>query len=145
MEPSMSFREKSAWISFGCLLLLMAAYFFGMQHHPHDAEGRDLIDPLHMALLVFGSFALLQVLLHLIVVAQSPKDARTPKDERERLIELRAARVGFYAFVVCDLVAMALFHAHGRAMMLMSSIMLAVLISWLIKLGTEVTLYRRGG
>ena len=140
----MSFREKSAWISFTCLLLLTVAYFAGMHHHPHDAEGHDLINPLHLTLAIFGVFALLQVVLHLIVVAQAPKDARTPKDERERLIELRAARVGFYAFVVCDLVAMALFHVHGHAGTLMNSVMLAILIAWLIKLGTEVVLYRRG-
>jgi hypothetical protein len=140
----MSFREKSAWISFICLLLLTVAYFAGMQHHPHDAEGHDLIDPLHMALAIFGGFAVLQVVLHLIVVAQAPKDARTPKDERERLIELRASRVGFYALVVGALVAMALFHVHGRPWTLMNTIMLAILIAWLIKLGTEVVLYRRG-
>jgi len=140
----MSFREKSAWISFICLLLLTAAYFAGMYHHPHDAEGHDLINPLHLALAIFVAFAVLQIVLHLILVAQAPKDARTPKDERERLIELRASRVGFYAFVVCDLVAMGLFHVHGHAGTLMNSVMLAILIAWLIKLGTEVTLYRRG-
>ena len=140
----MSFREKSAWISFVCLLVLTALFVFSMNHHPHDAEGHDLISPLQMMLFVFGTFALLQIVLHLIVVAQSPKDARTPKDERERLIELRAARVGFYAVVVCELVAMASFHVHGRPWMLMNTLMIGILIGWLIKLGTEVTLYRRG-
>lgn len=142
----MSFREKSAWISFICLLLLTVAYFeVGMHHDPHDAEGHNLINPLHMTLAIFGAFALLQVVSHLIVVAQAPKDARTPKDERERLIELRAARVGFYALVGGEFLAMALFHAHGRALTLMSTVLLAILIAWLVKLGTEVTLYRRGG
>jgi hypothetical protein len=140
----MSYREKSAWISFACLLLLTVAYFAVMHHHPHDAEGRDLINPLHLVLGVFGAFLLLQVVLHLIVVAQAPKDARTPKDERERLIELRAARVGFYALVVGEFAAMALFHAHGRTGILMNTVLLAILIAWLMKLGTEVTLYRRG-
>jgi heme/copper-type cytochrome/quinol oxidase subunit 4 len=132
----MSFREKSAWISFICLLLLTVAYF--------EVEGHDLIAPLHLTLAIFVAFALLQVVLHLIVVAQAPRDARTPKDERERLIELRAARVGFYALVVGEFAAMGLFHAHGRALTLMSTVLLAILIAWLIKLGTEVTLYRQG-
>src|SRR6185369_220914 len=115
----MSFREKSAWISLVCLLLLTIAYLETGLHHWHDAEGHDLVDPLHMVLLVFGAFALLQVVLHVIVVVQSPRDARTPKDERERLIELRAARVGFYVLVVGELFAMAGFHAHGRVLTLM--------------------------
>jgi hypothetical protein len=140
----MSFREKSAWISFVSLLLLVLAFFIVHHHHPHDAQGHDLINPLHMALAVFGGFFLLQVVLHLIVAARAPKDARTPKDERERLIELRAARIGFYALVVGDLLAMALFHLHGNAVALMNSVLFAILLAWLIKLGTEIVLYRRG-
>jgi len=75
---------------------------------------------------------------------QAPKDARTPKDERERFIELRAARIGFYTLVVGELIAMALFHLHGRAFILMSTVLLAIFIAWLVKLGTEIVLYRRG-
>ena len=140
----MSFREKSAWISFVCLLLLTLAFVFSQHFHTHDAQGHDVINPLHMALGIFLGFVLLQVVLHLIVAAQAPKDARTPKDERERFIELRAARIGFYSLVVGELVAMALFHAHGRPGVLMWTILLAILIAWLIKLGSEIVLYRRG-
>jgi DMSO/TMAO reductase YedYZ heme-binding membrane subunit len=134
----MSFREKSAWISFICLLLLTLAFVLGQ----HFAARHDV--PLHMALAIFLGFLLLQVVLHLIVVAQAPRDARTPKDERERLIELRAARIGFYALVVCELIAMGLFHAHGSAGTLMFSGLLAIFVAWLIKLGNEIVLYRRG-
>ncbi|HVS23667.1 MAG TPA: hypothetical protein VMU03_08085 [Gammaproteobacteria bacterium] len=134
----MSFREKSAWISF-VLLLLLTVTFFITQHVRHD-----LIDPAHLFMAIMLGFVLLQVVLHLIVVALSPKDARTPKDERERLIELRAARIGFYALVVGELIAMALFHAHGRVGTLMFSVLFAIFIAWLIKLGSEIVLYRRG-
>ena len=86
----MSYREKSAWISFVCLLLLTLGVFHSQHVHTHDAQGNDVISPLHLALAIFGGFLVLQVVLHLIVAALSPKDARTPKDERERFIELRA-------------------------------------------------------
>jgi hypothetical protein len=134
----MSFREKSAWISFVLLLLLTVASLVAAH------VGHDFLDRAHLFLAIFLGFVLLQVVLHLIVAAQAPKDARTPKDERERLIELRAARIGFYAIVVGELIAMALFHAHGHAGMLMLSILLAIFVAWLIKLGTEIVLYRRG-
>jgi hypothetical protein len=140
----MSYREKSAWISFVCLLLLTLGVVHSTHFHAHDAQGNDVINPLHLALAIFVGFLVLQVVLHLIVRAQAPKDARTPKDERERFIELRAARIGFYSLVVGELVAMALFHAHGRPGILMWSVLLAVLIAWLIKLGSEIVLYRRG-
>jgi hypothetical protein len=140
----MSFREKSAWISFVCLLLLTLGVVLSQHFHTHDAQGNDVINPLHLALAIFVGFVLLQVVLHLIIRAQAPKDARTPKDERERFIELRAARIGFYSLVVGELVAMASFHAHGHAGTLMWTVLLAILIAWLIKLGTEIVLYRRG-
>ena len=135
----MSFREKSAWISFVCLLFLTLGVVGALFHHPRDAQGH-----LYLAIGVIGGFLLLQIVLHLIIVAQSPKDARTPKDERERLIELRAARIGFYALVIGELSSMALFHAHGHPGILMWTILLAILIAWLIKLGSEIVLYRRG-
>jgi len=140
----MSFREKSAWISFVLLLLLMLGFATSHHYHPHDAQGRDLFNPATLFFGILLVFVLLQVVIHLIVALQAPKDARTPKDERERMIELRAARIGFYSLVVCELTAMALFHLHGRAGFLMSSVLLAIFIAWLIKLGSEIVLYRRG-
>ncbi len=140
----MSFREKSAWISFICLLLFTLGVVFSQHFHTHDAQGRDVLNPLHLALAIFVGFIVLQIVLHLIIAAQAPKDARTPKDERERFIELRAARIGFYSLVVGELIAMAAFHAHGRVGTLMWSVLLAILIAWLIKLGREIVLYRRG-
>lgn len=140
----MSFREKSAWISFVLLLLLTIAFAVSHHLHPHDAQGRDLVNPAYLFFGILLVFVLLQVVLHVVVAMQSPKDARTPKDERERFIELRAARIGFYTLVVGELIAMALFHLHGRAFFLMSSVLLAIFIAWLVKLGTEIALYRRG-
>jgi hypothetical protein len=99
---------------------------------------------LHLALAIFVGFVVLQIVLHVIIAVQSPKDARTPKDERERFIELRAARIGFYSLVVGELAAMGAFHAHGRVGTLMWTVLLAILIAWLIKLGSEIVFYRRG-
>jgi hypothetical protein len=140
----MSFREKSAWISFVCLLLFTLGVFHSQHIHTHDAQGNDVITPLHLALAIFIGFIVLQVALHLIFAALSPKDARTPKDERERFIELRAARIGFYSLVVGELIAMGAFHAHGRVNTMMWSVLFAILVAWLIKLGSEIVLYRRG-
>ena len=140
----MSFREKSAWVSFACLLLFTLGVFHSQHVHTHDAQGNDLITPLHLALAIFVGFIVLQVVLHVIIAVQSPKDARTPKDERERFIELRAARIGFYAIVVGELIAMGAYHAHGRINTMMWSVLFAILVAWLIKLGSEIVFYRRG-
>jgi hypothetical protein len=140
----MSFREKSAWISFICLLLLTLGVVFSLHFHTDNGRGYDAASQLHLALASFVGFLVLQLVLHLIVAARSPKDARTPKDERERFIELRAARIGFYSLVVGELIAMAMMHVHRRPDILMWTVLLAILIAWLIKLGGEIVLYRRG-
>ena len=140
----MSFREKSAWVSFVCLLLLTIGVVHAQHFHSHDAQGHDVVNPLNLALAFFVGFIVLQVVLHVVIAAQAPKEARTPKDERERYIELRAARIGFYSLVVGELGAMGAFHAHGRPGILMWSVLLAIFIAWLIKLGSEIVFYRRG-
>jgi len=130
-----SFREKCAWISFVLLLLLIVG--FAAAGH---VEGAGF----HYFLTLLLAFALLQVLLRLIVRWQAPKDARTPKDEREQLIDLKAARIGFYALVGGVLLSMLAVHLHGNPWSGLHTMVLFVLVAWAIKLGAEIVYYRRG-
>lgn len=134
----MSFREKCAWISFVLLMLLIVGFALG-GHLELDG-----IDGLHYFLALILGFALLQVLLRVIIARQAPKDARTPKDEREQLIDLKAARIGFYALVAGVLLSMLLVHVHGNPWTGLESMVLAVLVAWAIKFASEIVYYRRG-
>jgi cytochrome b561 len=131
-----SFREKCAWISFVLLLLLIVGFAVGAH--------LDGIDGLHYFLGLLLGFALLQVLLRVIIARQAPKDARTPKDEREHLIDIKAARIGFYALVAGVLLSMLLVHVHGNPWTGLQSMLLSVLIAWAIKFASEIVYYRRG-
>lgn len=134
----MSFREKCAWVSFVLLVLLIVGFALG-GHLELDG-----IDGLHYFLALILGFALLQVLLRVIIARQAPKDARTPKDEREQLIDLKAARIGFYALVAGVLLSMLLVHVHGNPWTGLESMVLAVLVAWAIKFATEIVYHRRG-
>ena len=134
----MSFREKCAWISFVLLILLTVGFALG-GHLQLDG-----IDGLHYFLALMLGFGLLQVLLRVIVARQAPKEARTPKDEREQLIELKAARIGFYALVTGVLLSMLLVHVHGNPWASLRSMFLSVLVAWAIKFASEIVYYRRG-
>ncbi len=138
----MSFREKRAWISFVLLVLLAIGYLVPVIHH--DELERNGVDPFHYMFALFLAFAVLQVALHVLMAMLSPKDARTPKDERERLIELEAARIGFYALVVGVLLSFGGLHLHGSLRTMANTVMLAVMLAWLLKLGSELTAYRKG-
>ena len=131
----MSFREKCAWVSFVLLMLLL----LGVAAAGH-VEGAGF----HYFLALMIGFVLLQVLLRLIIAWQAPKDARTPKDEREQLIDLKATRIGFYALVAGVLLAMLAVHVHGNPWSGLHTMMLAVLLAWAIKFFSEIVYYRRG-
>ena len=134
----MSFREKCAWISFVLLLLLIVGFALG-GHLKLDG-----IDGLHYFLALILGFAFLQVLLRVVIARQAPRDARTPKDERDQLIDLKASRIGFYALVTGVLLAMLLVHVHGNPWTGLESMVLAVLVAWAIKFAGEIVYYRRG-
>lgn len=136
----MPFREKCAWISFVLLVLLTVGYSLPVSH----VEGLVDLGGLHYYLALVVAFALLQVVLRIIVALQAPKDARTPRDERERLIDLKAARIGFYALVGGVVLSMAGVHVHGSPWLALHTMMLAVLVAWAIKFATEIVYYRRG-
>jgi cytochrome b561 len=132
----MSFREKCAWISFILLVLLAIGVVL-----PEHVDG---LRALHYFFSLLLGFVVLQVLLRVIIAIQAPKDARTPKDERERLIDLKAARIGFYALVAGVLLAMLFVHVHGNPWSGLHSMMLAVVVAWAIKFASEIVYYRRG-
>lgn len=142
----MSFREKSTWISFVLLLLLLAGSSWPLYL---AASGRSTgLDLFHNLLLAFVA---LQVLLHVIVVIRAPKDARAPKDERERLIELKAFRIGFYTLVAAELSALGP-GAHvlpallpGNTGLVFHMFVIAMMVGWLAKLGSQIVYYRLGG
>jgi hypothetical protein len=138
----MSFREKSAWISFFCLLI------FGGLYAAHTVRVEFFHSRENAMVYVFGTMAALIALeigLHVAIAIQSPKDARTPKDERERLIDLRASRVAFYALLAGTLLSIALgFHFPGANRFLMGNLMMgAIIAALLVRFGTQIVLYRR--
>lgn len=134
----MSFREKCAWISVVLLFLLIVGFALGGHLELHGVDG------LHYLLALILGFALLQVVLRVIVARQAPTDARSPKDERDQLIDLKSTRIGFYALVAGVLLSMLLVHVHGNPWSALESMVLAVLVAWAIKFASEIVYYRRG-
>jgi hypothetical protein len=60
----------------------------------------------------------LEVVLHVATALQSPRATRTPKDERERLIDLKATRLAFPVVLVGAFAAMGTMHLDaGRWVM----------------------------
>src|SRR5258706_7408198 len=84
----MSFREKIAWISIVSISGIYGVYFWSVGLHGAGARLGGLLGTT-IALIV------VQVVLTIVVAVFSPKEAQAPRDEREKLIELRATRVAY--------------------------------------------------
>ena len=139
----MSFREKSAWISFICLLVFGALYAW------HAVSGETFrVRGIGAMTFVFGTMAALIALeigLHVAIAIQSPKEARTPRDERERLIDLRASRVAFYTLLTGTFASIgAGMHLPGGNRFLMANWMMgSIIVTGLVRFGTQIVLSRR--
>jgi hypothetical protein len=87
----MSFREKTAWIGMVSLLGLIAWYFRPFLHASQHGSG-----------LAFGRLAIaavvimiLQTAVRIVVAAFTPKEEKTPPDEREQMIETKSKRFSY--------------------------------------------------
>ena len=138
----MSFREKSAWISFFCLLIFGGLYgwhvvqveFFHARDNPMVYVGGT-----------FAALVALEIALHVAIAIQSPKEARTPKDEREHLIDLRASRVAFYVLLIGTFLSIGIgMHLPGANRFLMANCMMgSIITTLLVRFGTQIVLSRR--
>jgi hypothetical protein len=138
---SMSFREKSAWISFVSLLIAAGIYFRNvariLDHEP------AVYAPYLFVILVIA-FVVVEVVLHLAIAMRSPKEARTPRDERERLIDLKATRIAFFVLLVGALATIGTMHIPGGGTWTMAHhLLLAIVVAELTKFGSQIVLYRR--
>jgi hypothetical protein len=138
---NMSFREKSAWISFVLILALAVIYFgrtiawlaFGSSHPP------AFLFPV-----LVGAVIVLEVALHLLLRMRAPQDARTPRDEREALIALKARSVAYPVVAVCAFASIATLHLGASRFQLAEAVLFAVIVGEVSRCGAQIVYFRRG-
>ena len=141
MLNNMSFREKSTWISF-VLLLAISIPFFD-QFVRIESGSTSSQASFHLFLVLVIVFIVGEVVLHAIIVMQSPRDARAPKDERERLIDLKAMRVAFFVLMTSAILVIVLVHFPVDRFEIIQALLLSVVVAELTMLGARLVYYRR--
>ena len=136
----MSFREKSAWISFVSILVIFGAYFWRVARVLHGDDNF----PFEFAVAFLVAFVLVEIAAHAVVAFQTPKDVRAPKDERERLIEMRATRVAFQVLVLGALGGVGTMHLTQSVWVMSQAVLLAIVVAELVKFGGQILYFRRG-
>ena len=141
MAPSLSYREKTLYASLAAELVVYGPYFF-----LHDQNSLNKVAGMIIAIIV------LQIVLQLTIAAFSRSRVT---DERDRLIELRGYRVGYFAITSLMVIglgllwfhaAMGLLHIDSRMMGLhfLSVFFGMLVISDIAKTATQIVAYRRG-
>jgi hypothetical protein len=136
----MSFREKSAWISLLSMAGIYGAYFWSVVHTRPQTGG------FHFAKLMGTIIALVvvQVVLTIAVAIFAPNEAKAPRDERDKLIELRAMRFA-YAGLATGIAFACFFGAFNPPIVFDTNALLFILVTAeIMRSACQIVQYRRG-
>ena len=135
----MSFREKTAWISLVSLTGIYAVYFWslvrsGPKGGPHFWGLLETI----IALVI------VQLVLTIAVAISSPKEAKAPQDEREKLIDLRATRFA-YAVLASGIACACFFGGFNPPIVFnMNALLFILVVAEILRSGCQIVQFRRG-
>ncbi|MFZ0705732.1 MAG: hypothetical protein WAM71_09045 [Candidatus Korobacteraceae bacterium] len=134
----MSFREKTAWISLISMCGIYGFYFWSVVRSGHGAGSRTggLLGTI-IALVV------VQTVLTIAVAVFDPKSAQAPRDEREKLIELKATRFA-YAGLATGVVFAVFFAAFPTPIIFgANSLLFILVVCEIMRSGCQIVQYRR--
>lgn len=139
----MSFREKSAWIT---LITLVVLTLFFITHLPPTW----MLDPpsgfmFHVLVAGVVAFVVIEIIAHVIVAIRAPRDAQAPRDERERLIALKATSIAAHVYAALSLgSAFVVIHLGANATGVGFCLFLSFIVAEIVNYAARVVYYRRG-
>jgi hypothetical protein len=141
----MSFREKSAWITLITLLLISLLWSL---HFPWQRPFTLAPDPnpfvFHALVLCTISFVVIVVIAHVVVAILAPREASARADEREKLIGLKATRLGAYVYVMLSMSSVFLIHLGANEIGLAYFLVASLVIAEAVSCVARIVYHRRG-
>jgi hypothetical protein len=139
----MSFREKTSWVTLTALVLMSLVYY----HHVHslfEPHGHAWV--MHALGVSIGTFLLIEAIAWVVLYLRNPKEARTPRDERERLIGLKASRIAYWVYGAGSLLAIfiTLHLARAGAGPVPMAVVIAFVLAQMARHVAIIVYYRRG-
>jgi hypothetical protein len=138
----MAFREKSAWITLVTTLIVYGGYFAVAV--PRIASGSyrgfQFVGLLSGAIILI---VLLQVGLTIVAAITDLDGARSPRDEREQLIALRATRAGFYTLEVGAFFALVTFFWWNDVAVIANGVFFAIVLAEAVRAAFQIVDYHR--
>jgi uncharacterized membrane protein YfcA len=137
----MSFREKSAWVTLVAILLVCVLYF---SHGPDMFVPRPHPLAFHATVGAFIIFVVIKVVAQVVLYFRYPQEARTPKDERERLIDLKATRIAAYIYLAGTFLAVLSLHHGAGGGTVGYFVLLSFVIAEVANQAARIAYHRRG-
>lgn len=140
----MSFREKRAWVTLVTLIFVLCLFWL------HIPPTRMLAPPrniwvLHVLALMIATFVTIELIARVVMRVRSPRDARTPKDEREQLIELKSRAIAWYVFVISSLGGIFVtLHVGANEIGLGFVVLFSFVVAEIVNYAMRIYYYRRG-
>lgn len=132
----MAFREKTAWISLVTILAIYGLYF--------SSVVRGTAAPFGGLLGTVVAIVIVEVVLTVLATMVSPRDARAPRDEREKLISLKSAQFAYAALAVS--VALACFFGGFNPPIVFNAnaLLFVLVMAEILRWTCQIVQYRRG-
>ncbi len=102
MERAKALREKTAWITLVCTLVVYGGYFIAFARATAEGRSFSTMGGVALAVIVYVIF---QVALMIVAAATAPRDAEAREDERERVIQVRAGSGAFHVLQLAAICA----------------------------------------
>jgi hypothetical protein len=138
----MSFQEKSAIAIIGALVVVYGAYFALVARISLTSTEAAGIAYKPLLVLSIVPVAVLAAVSHIVLAVRNPKEANA-YDERDRLITLRAERLGGYVLAVGVFAAIVLAMFEFRPFYLANALMLTWVLAEITDNAVKIALYRR--
>lgn len=139
----MSFREKSAWVTLVTLAVLTIVFILNIPR-PYTLAPAANSSLFHVMLLAIVTFVVVKVAAYIVIAVRAPRDARTPKDERERLIELKSTAVGGAVYAFLSLGSVLTIHLGANKGAIAYLVVFSFVVAEIVNYAMRVLYYRRG-
>jgi small-conductance mechanosensitive channel len=139
----MSFREKTAWVTLCAIVIVSLMYWF---HMPTPFQPHPAPRVLHAMGASLVAYLVIEATAWLVLRWRNPQDARLPKDEREKLIDLKAVRIAYYVFAAGALagIFVTLHMVMAGPVAVGMVVFMAFVLSQIAKHAGRIVYYRRG-
>ena len=136
----MPYREKTAWLSLIAMVLTFGPYFAITAGSPAAVPNLRQLGLFAVAVFVQ---MIIQIAGHLYLRLESPEEARTPPDERDRAIMQRSISFAYYVLISGTILVGCVMPFHAQGWTIINAMLVMIVAAEVVHYGVIVFSYRR--